>query len=63
MTAALLLFKGAIIDIYNYDRVTSSMLNLTLIAYAAVYDTENDVLCTYMRYSKIGRRYEILYVL
>ena len=34
MTAALLLFKGAIIDVYNYDRVTSSMLNLTLIAYA-----------------------------
>ena len=34
MTAALLLMKGRIIDIYNYDAATSQMLNLTLIAYA-----------------------------
>ena len=34
MTAALLLMKGRIIDIYNYDAATSRMLNLTLIAYA-----------------------------
>lgn len=38
MTAALLLCRGAIIDIYHYDAQTSALLNVTLFAYA-IYTT------------------------